>query len=75
MSNRDDPGNMPAFPTPPSPGVHGTIPGMSLREYYAGLAMQGMMAGGERPGATDIAVYSVTVADALLAALAGRNDG
>lgn len=76
MSNRNDPGNMPAFPTPASPGIYSAIPGMSLREHYAGLAMQGACANGYHPTNTKaLAQEAVRRADALLAALFGRNDG
>ncbi len=54
----------PAFPVP---GVF-DYAGMSLREYYAGLAMQGLMTAA-RHSLTAIAEESVRVADALIAEL------
>jgi len=47
-----------------------TALGMTLREYYAGLAMQSAMAAPGRPAPESIALISVRMADALIAALA-----
>lgn len=47
-------------------------PGLSKREWFAGLAMQGLMAcpeGGNDLKESEIAEASVIVADALIAAL------
>lgn len=46
--------------------------GMTLREYFAGLAMQGLEASPDTTSAapTDIAKDAVQIADALLAELA-----
>lgn len=44
-----------------------TIPGITLRQHYAGLAMQGMLT---RDGGQHAAKSAVAVADALLAELA-----
>lgn len=52
---------------------HPSHPGMSLRAYFAGLAMQGMVAGRKCELAdvnvADLARSAVYVADALIAAL------
>ena len=45
-------------------------PGLTKRELFAAMAMQGFCAGGERPSGVHIAIYSVQIADDLLAALA-----
>lgn len=78
--------NKPAFPTPHIPGrdVVDDIPareGMSLREWYAGLAMQGLISNSvwltktvsNRPGSEDpeivdhiIAKTALAIADALI---------
>ena len=62
--------NMPAFPS------HGTMgevveTGLTKREYFAGLAMQGMNANAEftQNTAAERASFAVTDADALLAEL------
>ena len=61
-------GDREAFPT--GDPTHGGQAGMTLREYYAGLAMQGLLASGphdcEAPG---IAHDALLHADALLSAL------
>lgn len=68
----------PAFPNARliSAGPRGeyevTVPigGMSLRAYFAGLAMQGLMADPNEDGDSEtIARKSIAVADALIAAL------
>lgn len=55
-----------AFPTVASD------PGLTIREHYAGLAMQGLLASPEGEGldADGIAKYAVRRADALIAELA-----
>ncbi|HTH08457.1 MAG TPA: hypothetical protein VMA55_02730 [Acidovorax sp.] len=60
------PGDRLAFPAPYEPY------GLTKRELFAAMAMQGMCANGEYWLATgeQIARYSLEVADALLAALA-----
>lgn len=45
-------------------------PGMTKREYFAGLAMQGLIARGAG-GPTDVARDAVMAADALLKVLGG----
>ena len=56
----------PAFP------VHGNVPGMSLRDWYAGMALQGLIIGCEQfdEVTDDISAASKAfkIADAMLAA-------
>ncbi len=61
-------GNQPAFPRS---GQHGeNIDGMTLRQYYAGLAMQGLLAcGGNGYADEHGAQLAVKSADALIAEL------
>lgn len=60
--------NEPAFPHRNHLGVHA---GMTLREYYAGLAMQGLLACPDTPDSYILAGRAaVVMADALLAAIA-----
>lgn len=63
--------NSPAFPIQNAqyPDAYGGHPGMTLRQHYAGLAMQGIMAAeGEDTvySLEMVAVRSVALADALL---------
>jgi hypothetical protein len=65
----------PAFPTQYSNEADGSTvmpsEGMTLREYYAGLAMQGLLARHPFGGHTEsISIDAVTLADALIAELA-----
>ncbi len=76
-------GNEPAYPAietqPRDIGHHGnyvtiadtySTGGMTLREHYAGLAMQGLLAGGSSGQSTaTLAACSVACADALIAEL------
>lgn len=67
MSNKQDGG--PAFPTGLDLLWHAE--GMSLRDYFAAKAMQGMLT---RPGSIDPqvdAAYAYTLADAMLRARDG----
>lgn len=75
----DDGGS--AFPTLPPLHPEGGHPdgypypqdGMSLRQWYAGLAMQGLLASGPHDcGVLGIALDAVQQADALIKALKGR---
>lgn len=67
-----------AFPRPYSVHPQGENfwpqPGMTLREWFAGLAMQGLLSGtlggGHSITAGSVAGQAVACADALLAALA-----
>lgn len=51
--------------------VRGTFAGVSIRDWFAGLAMQGMLAATEvdcnYPKGKDIALWSYDYADAMLA--------
>jgi hypothetical protein len=68
----------PAFPTNGSNYERDySAPGMTLRDYFAGLAMQGLIASPRPPGharenqnyyADEYAVLAYSVADAMLAA-------
>ena len=74
-----EPFNPPAFPceaqgdrsVPPEhdyiqTGIHSSkFPGMTLRDYFAGQALTGLMAAGEGDGAT---TYAFFLADKMLAA-------
>jgi hypothetical protein len=63
MSNKPDGG--PAFPRSDELGLHRAIPGMSLRDWFAGMAMQGMLADGiAHDGAPR---FAYRLADAMLA--------
>lgn len=73
-------GDKPAFQTfQMHNGVFTISGGMTLREYYAGLAMQGLLANGESPGYAGLAqregfhestaIIAVRMADALIAKL------
>jgi hypothetical protein len=53
-----------------APGGLHAMTGMTLREYYAGLAMQGLLARSDPTPYSLIAQWAVQDADALLAALA-----
>lgn len=68
-ASRLDPSGMPAFPT-----IWGNdqwmIPGLSKREYFAGLALQGLVPKNNELGPVVIAIWAVQIADALLAELA-----
>lgn len=55
--------NDPAFPTE----THAILDGLTKREYFAGLAMQGLCADTNYDG--DVAASSVKLADALIAEL------
>ena len=72
MSNKDTGG--PAFPVHPDmAGQLGCVPsssdaGMSLRDYFAAKAMQGMMVDVEQPRCDYIAGAAYKMADAMLKA-------
>lgn len=57
----------PAFPVLDSTIGDGRC-GMSLRDWFAGMAMQGLLAGGGDYLRSDIALDSYRTADAMLAA-------
>ena len=65
----------PAFPLPAVSHqghvvalTEGPALGMTLRDYLAAKAMQGMLAAAERGSNADIAKYAYKVADAMLCA-------
>lgn len=67
----------PAFPCTEANGLNNGVPGMTLRQYYAGLAMQGLLACGALTMAQDnrirpfneqeISDLAFHMADAMLA--------
>lgn len=83
---RDQSGGRPAFPfkfADKSTNTDNVFTGISVREYYAGLAMQGLCAGptanggfaqykelGMKSADALVAKMAVDIADALIAALA-----
>lgn len=67
--------NVPAFPVPLNPGeafkFNGEVDGLTKRELFAAMAMQGLLANAERDAeAEGFARDAVRSADALLAELA-----
>lgn len=66
--------NEPAYPIPASDlsGSYEAAPGLTIREHFAGLAMQGLLASPSYDGQqfTTIAHDAVEAADALIAELA-----
>ena len=74
MTNTHDDGG-PAFPVAPTMNPDGTVwyhgkDGMSLRDWFAGMALSGVMnkPGNQRSLAVDYAEYCYAIADAMLAA-------
>lgn len=67
-------GNEPAFPVIPPTGDAQGYPypssGITLRQHFAGLAMQGMLASEVRATVEEFTAQAVVIADALLAELA-----
>lgn len=67
--------NTPAFPLPlGNENIDPTVAGLTKREYFAAMAMQGMLALGPIQGQIDASVigqckHAVRVADALLVEL------
>lgn len=62
----------PAFPIPndPNPGAYAAAPGMSLRDWFAGRTLQGLITHGEIPmHKSSVAEIAVEYADALIKAL------
>lgn len=73
MSTTLDNGNMPAFPVYPrieagkSSQINGAV-GMTLRDYFAAKAMQGMMADHTRDNSpAELSEWAYKIADAMLA--------
>jgi len=67
--------NQPAFPRPASAahahGMHSPQEGMTLRDYFAAKAMQGMFASGNLPQSVqddELAFAAYNMADAMLKA-------
>lgn len=69
MNNSD----MPAMPVPLNPGSsfqgHGPADGLTKREYFAGLAMQGLCTREGYDSPAMVALDAVAAADSLLAEL------
>ena len=67
MSKKDDGGT--AFPQHPGQEDVAGFGGMSLRDYFAGAALQGMMAASDLadPTETSVAMFAYKYADAMLA--------
>ena len=63
--------NQPAFPTTQENGCNSGEPGMTLRDYFAAKAMQGLI-GGDWPTAkseqNQLALLAYSLADAMLKA-------
>ncbi|MFN8776148.1 MAG: hypothetical protein ACK5XV_05205 [Flavobacteriales bacterium] len=60
---------IPAFPFTElnqTGGVHAQYFGMTLRDYFAAMAMQGMLAASENYQTHELAQYAYDVADAML---------
>lgn len=70
MSAADKTGG-PAFPTLEEHGFNSGMPGMTLRDYFAAKAMQGMLTSDENYRTKELAEYAYQVADAMLAARDG----
>lgn len=75
MTTKTDGG--PAFPVPLNPGEsyqgHGPCDGITLRDWFAGLAMQGLLAAqihgfNDRPANGPFASMAYEMADAMLKA-------
>lgn len=64
--NKDTSG--PAFPCTEANGLNNGLPGMTLRQWYAGLAMQGIFAYGPGEYWTNerIATEAFAMADAMI---------
>lgn len=75
MMDKPSLGSRQAFPVPWPDGP--PAPGMTLREYYAGLAMQGVCANSDSTDwtAASVATVAVALTDALIAALEAKSNG
>lgn len=51
------------------------IDSLNPREYFAGLALQGLLASGDAADASELARRACKCADALIAELEHRSDG
>ena len=65
MSTRQDGG--PAFPVPPPTEFNRAYSGMSLRDWFAGQAITGVICENPGIGNTDVAKFCYALADAMLA--------
>lgn len=67
----------PAFPVPMFSIGHAKYEaqqqGLTLRDYFAAKAMQGMLAAAENHNTDELAVYAFDVADAMLKAREASN--
>jgi len=62
----------PAFPVNPHPNIHGGSDGMSLRDWFAGQALAGIMPSDGRPDGDQAKAYwAYAMADAMLRAREG----
>lgn len=69
MSNKLTPENPPAFPFVEPPTTCNLNPGMTLRDWFAGQALQGLLASGPHDiNPREYAQDSYEYADAMLAA-------
>lgn len=70
--------NPPAFPMPGHPGMNGPQEGMSLRDWFAGMALQGIeidklfdeysvIENGQAHASKYVAVIAYSIADAMIA--------
>lgn len=71
-------GEQPAYPVPRDTWVEDYPCGITVREHFAGLAMQGLLTGGQFSVASAqerelFAQFAVQQADALIAALGGKS--
>lgn len=64
----------PAFPVVAENGLGHIADGLTKREYFAGLAMQGLLAGRTHYGDEDIGFKACRLADTLIAELAKDGD-
>lgn len=65
-----DLGNQPASPIPGDWGQPSSLCGLTKREYFAGLAMQGLLAYPEDAPQEDLVTYCIKHTDKLLEELA-----
>jgi len=65
-----------AFPVPYAAGIESPLmypsEGMTLRDYFAVRAMQGMLAAAENYSTDDLVGYAYSVADAMIKAREAR---
>lgn len=58
----------PAFPATEAHGLNSGVPGMTLRDYFAAAAMQGLLASEVLATNDEFASYSYEMADCMLKA-------